>query len=176
MPPSSLNPSEQFSWIMVTIWASSCCVICLILWLNLFFSLAGIYYGYSYDTGYYIGIFRGCCCFDFWPWAWDEDMGCIFCGVSALTINYLMELLSGCLVSSSLSFSWSFATFCQLMCKMAEFQYAYPALIVLFAIIPNKLDMIQHLLHSSVLSCFQSLLNLQQVHRMFNQNWIIIEP
>jgi hypothetical protein len=44
-----------------------------------------------------------------------------------------------------------------------------------FAIIPNKLNMIQHLFDSPILSCFQLILYLQQIHGVLDDQRIVIE-
>lgn len=47
--------------------------------------------------------------------------------------------------------------------------------IVSLTIIPNQLNMIQHLLNSTILSSLQLFLYLEQVHRVLDHQWIIIE-
>ena len=51
----------------------------------------------------------------------------------------------------------------------------YPALIVLLAVIPYQLDMVQHLLNISVLAPTKPILHLQQMHGVLDHKRVIIQ-
>ncbi len=57
-----------------------------------------------------------------------------------------------------------------LICKDIE----WPFRIISLAIIPNKLDMVQNFLNGAVLSAFELILYLQQIHWVLNHEGIVI--
>lgn len=53
--------------------------------------------------------------------------------------------------------------------------HCYSALVILLAVVPYELDMIEDLLHSPVLSSLEPLLHFEQVHGVLDQDGIVIE-
>jgi hypothetical protein len=50
-----------------------------------------------------------------------------------------------------------------------------PLRVVGLAVIPDQLDVIQSLLNSAVLSTFELILNLEEIHRMLYYEGIVVE-
>ena len=50
-----------------------------------------------------------------------------------------------------------------------------PLRVVGLAVVPNQLDVVQHLLNSAVLSPFELVLHLEQVHGVLDNQRIVIE-
>lgn len=61
------------------------------------------------------------------------------------------------------------------MNKMAVLFDTYPTLIIVFAVVPDQLDVIQHFLYSPVFFSFKFFLDFEKIHRMFDNKKIIIK-